>query len=164
MGSEPTIDELVRLRRVRDLIDREFDRPLTMAELAATAYMSPGHFHRRYRQAFDETPYQRIMLRRVERAKRLFRESGLSVTEVCMAVGSTSLGSFSARFTEIVGMSPTAYRVLDHSALDPLPDCEIVRWTRPVRSRNPGLQSEPGMAFGQERRSGPGTSGLASSP
>ncbi len=102
--AEPTsLAELAHLRRARDLIDREYARPLDVPSLARAALMSPSHFSRRFRAAFGETPYVYLMTRRIERAKALLRRGDLSVTDVCMSVGCTSLGSFSARFTELVG-------------------------------------------------------------
>jgi AraC-like DNA-binding protein len=118
------------LRRARDLMDREYARPLDVATLARTALMSTAHFSRQFRAAYGETPYAYLMTRRIERAKALLR-LGLSVTEVCMAVGCSSLGSFSARFTELVGETPTAYRARDHSALAGLPGCVAKDLTRP---------------------------------
>jgi len=125
--------ELVYLRRARDLIDRDYARPLDVPAMARTALMSPAHFSRRFRAAYGETPYSYLMTRRIERAKALLRRGELSVTDVCMAVGCTSLGSFSARFTELVGESPSAYRVRDHAALAPIPGCWAKVVTRPVR-------------------------------
>src|SRR5215470_13019106 len=113
--------DLARLRRARDLMDREYARPLDVAELARAALMSPGHFSRQFRATYGETPYAHLMTRRIERAKALLRRGDLSVTEVCMAVGCTSLGSFSARFTELVGETPTAYRARDHGGLASVP-------------------------------------------
>ena len=114
---------LGHLRRARDLIDREYARPLDVAALARAALMSTAHFSRRFRAAYGETPYGYLMTRRIERAKALLRGGDLRVTEVCLAVGCTSLGSFSARFTEVVGETPTAYRARDHSALAGVPGC-----------------------------------------
>jgi transcriptional regulator GlxA family with amidase domain len=128
--------DLARLRRVRDLMDREYASPLDVAELAHVALMSPGHFSRQFRAAFGETPYGYLMTRRIERAKSLLRIGGLSVTDVCMAVGCTSLGSFSARFTELVGETPTAYRGRDHGALAGVPGCVAKELTRPNRAPN----------------------------
>jgi AraC-like DNA-binding protein len=129
---------LAHLRRARDLIDREYARPLDVAALARAALMSTAHFSRRFRAAYGETPYAYLMTRRIERAKSLLRIGELSVTEVCLAVGCTSLGSFSARFTEIVGETPTAYRAHDHGALEGVPGCIAKDLTRPSRkpSRN----------------------------
>ncbi|TQL70381.1 AraC family transcriptional regulator [Nocardioides albertanoniae] len=126
-------EEIVRLRRVRDLIDREYAEPLDLQRLAGEAYMSVGHFQRRFKEAFGETPYSWLMTRRVERAMSLLRLGEQSVTEVCMAVGCTSLGSFSERFSELVGMSPSAYRRLDHADLAGIPGCISKQVTRPHR-------------------------------
>ncbi len=114
---------LARLRRARDLMDREYARPLDVAALARAALMSPAHFSRQFRAAYGETPYAYLMTRRIERAQALLRRGDLSVTEVCLEVGCTSLGSFSARFTELVGETPTAYRARDHSALAGVSGC-----------------------------------------
>ena len=108
------IADLVRLRKARDQMDREYAQPLDVPALARTALMSPGHFSRSFRAAFGETPYSYLMTRRIERAKALLRRGDLSVTEVCHRVGCTSLGSFSARFTELVGETPSAYRARAH--------------------------------------------------
>ena len=102
--------DLARLRRARDQMDREYASQLDVATLARTALMSPAHFSRQFRAAYGETPYGYLMTRRIERAKLLLRRGDLSVTDVCLAVGCTSLGSFSARFTQLVGETPTAYR------------------------------------------------------
>jgi AraC-like DNA-binding protein len=125
--------DLVHLRRARDLIDREYARPLDVPALARAALMSPSHFSRQFRSAFGETPYAYLMTRRIERAKALLRRGDLSVTEVCLAVGCTSLGSFSSRFTELVGQSPSAYRAADHSRAAAVPACLTMLRTRPVR-------------------------------
>ena len=125
--------DLAHLRRARDLMDREYARPLDVAELSRAALMSTAHFSRRFRAAYGETPYAYLMTRRIERAKALLRRGDLSVTEVCMEVGCTSLGSFSARFTELVGETPTAYRARDHSALASVPGCVAKDVTRPAR-------------------------------
>ena len=125
---------LAHLRRARDLMDREYSRPLDVAALARTALMSAGHFSRQFRATYGETPYTYLMTRRIERAKALLRAGDLSVTEVCMEVGCTSLGSFSARFTEMVGETPTAYRLRDHGALASVPGCVAKEITRPRRS------------------------------
>jgi transcriptional regulator GlxA family with amidase domain len=117
------------------MMDREYARPLDVAALARVALMSSGHFSRQFRAAFGETPYGYLMTRRIERAKALLRRGDLSVTEVCLAVGCTSLGSFSARFTEIVGESPSAYKARCHDAGAAIPACVARTWTRPVRSR-----------------------------
>jgi len=124
---------LAHVRRARDLMDREYARPLDVAALARAALMSTAHFSRQFRATYGETPYTYLMLRRIERAKALLRGGEMSVTEVCMAVGCASLGSFSARFTEVVGMTPTAYRADDHSALASVPGCIAKDVTRPKR-------------------------------
>jgi AraC-like DNA-binding protein len=126
---------LALLRRARDFMDREYARPLDVAELARVALMSPGHFQRQFRAAYGETPHAYLMTRRIERAKALLRRGDLSVTEVCLAVGCTSLGSFSARFTELVGQTPTAYRARDHAPLASVPGCVAKTLTRPTRRR-----------------------------
>ena len=125
--------DLARLRRARDLMDREYARPLDVAELARAALMSPAHFSRQFRAAYGETPYAYLMTRRIERAKALLRSDELSVTEVCLAVGCTSLGSFSARFTQVVGETPTAYRARNHADLVSVPGCIAKELTRPSR-------------------------------
>jgi AraC-like DNA-binding protein len=126
---------LAHLRRARDLMDREYARPLDVPALAKAALMSPAHFSRQFRAAFGETPYSYLMTRRIERAKALLRGGDLAVTEVCLAVGCTSLGSFSSRFTELVGESPTSYRARDHGAGAPVPACVAKVRTRPSRIR-----------------------------
>src|SRR4051794_41489753 len=107
--------DLAHLRRARDRMDRDYAQPLDVPAMARAALMSTAHFSRRFRAAYGETPYSYLMTRRIERAKALLRNGDLSVTEVCLEVGCTSLGSFSARFTELVGETPTAYRARDHS-------------------------------------------------
>jgi transcriptional regulator GlxA family with amidase domain len=124
--------DLAHLRRARDLMDREYAQPLDVPAMARAALMSPAHFSRRFRAAYGETPYAYLMTRRIERAKALLRQ-GMSVTETCMAVGCTSLGSFSSRFNEIVGMPPSQYRALDHTHLEVVPPCVSKVATRPRR-------------------------------
>lgn len=128
-------EELKHLRRARDLMDREYARPLDVPALARAAFMSPAHFSRQFRAAYGETPYSYLMTRRIERAKALLRRGDMSVTEVCMAVGCTSLGSFSARFTELVGETPSAYRARNHAELAAVPGCWAKLVTRPSRIR-----------------------------
>ncbi|MFF9843165.1 helix-turn-helix transcriptional regulator [Streptomyces sp. NPDC013740] len=128
------LEDLVRLRRAKDAMDRDYAEPLDVPALARVALMSPGHFSRSFRAAYGETPYSYLMTRRVERAKALLRRGDLSVTEVCFAVGCTSLGSFSSRFTELVGESPSAYRARDHESGAPIPACVAKVATRPVRT------------------------------
>jgi AraC-like DNA-binding protein len=127
--------ELVHLRRARDLMDREYARPLDVPAMARAAFMSPAHFSRQFRAAYGETPYSYLMTRRIERAKALLRRGDLSVTDVCMAVGCTSLGSFSSRFTELVGESPSAYRARNYADLATIPGCWAKHVTRPSRYR-----------------------------
>ena len=124
--------ELADLRRARDFIDRHHADPLDVPTMAEAARMSPSHFSRRFRETYSETPYSYLMTRRIERAQALLR-AGMSVTDTCMAVGCTSLGSFSSRFSEIVGMSPSDYRSLDHRALEAVPPCVAMRHLRPTR-------------------------------
>jgi transcriptional regulator GlxA family with amidase domain len=128
------LEDLVRLRRARDRMDREYAQPLDVPALARDALMSTGHFARSFRAAYGESPYSYLMTRRIERAKALLRRGDLSVTEVCLAVGCTSLGSFSARFTELVGESPSAYRARNHADGASIPACVARRLTRPVRN------------------------------
>jgi AraC-like DNA-binding protein len=125
--------KLVHLRRARDLIDREYAQALDVPAMARTALMSPAHFSRRFRATYGETPYSYLMTRRIERAKALLRQ-GMSVTDTCMAVGCTSLGSFSSRFTEIVGETPSRYRARDHSHHEVVPPCVSMVATRPRRT------------------------------
>jgi transcriptional regulator GlxA family with amidase domain len=127
------LDELRLLRRARDRMDREYAQPLDVAALARTALMSTAHFARRFREAYGETPYSYLMTRRIERAKALLRRGDMSVTDVCFEVGCTSLGSFSARFTEVVGDAPSAYRARDHGELQVVPGCQIMVLARPRR-------------------------------
>jgi transcriptional regulator GlxA family with amidase domain len=125
---------LAHLRRARDLMDRDYAQPLDVPAMARAALMSPAHFSRQFRAAYGETPYGYLMTRRIERAQALLRRGDLTVTEVCVAVGCTSLGSFSARFTEIVGEPPSAYRARDHSATADVPACESKLLSRPSRN------------------------------
>src|SRR6201992_3516265 len=138
--------DLARLRRARDLMDREYASPLDVASLARTALMSTAHFSRQFREAYGETPYAYLMTRRIERAQALLRIGEMTVTEVCLEVGCTSLGSFSARFTELVGETPTAYRARDHSALAKVSGCvakDATRPTRPTRARQARAAAAP---------------------
>jgi AraC-like DNA-binding protein len=134
------------LRRARDLMDREYASPLDVSALARAALMSPAHFSRQFRAAYGETPHAYLMTRRIERAKALLRLGELSVTDVCLAVGFSSLGSFSARFTELVGESPTAYRARDHGEFASLPGCVTRDITRPIRRRAGNASSRDGEA------------------
>jgi AraC-like DNA-binding protein len=128
------IRDLVRLRKAKDRVDREFDHPLDIPALARSAAMSTGHFSRSFKAAFGENPYSYLMTRRIERAKALLRRGDISVTDACFAVGATSLGSFSSRFTELVGESPSAYRARSHSAAAPIPACVMKVRTKPIRN------------------------------
>src|SRR5580704_8235499 len=144
MVTPEELANLAHLRRARDLMDREYARPLDVAELARTALMSTAHFSRQFREAYGETPYAYLMTRRIERAQALLRRGDLTVTEVCIAVGCSSLGSFSSRFTQLVGETPTAYRARDHRALASVPGCIAKDLTRP--SREPSRIGEaPGV-------------------
>jgi AraC-like DNA-binding protein len=133
------IETLAYLRRARDLIDRDYAKPLDVPTMAARALMSPAHFSRRFRAAYGETPYSYLMTRRIERAMALLRD-GTSVTDACMAVGCTSLGSFSSRFAEIVGESPSAYRSREHRAVNAMPACIAKAHTRPVRNASSRIE------------------------
>ncbi len=137
------LDDLVRLRRARDQMDRDYAKPLDVPALARTALMSPGHFSRSFRAAFGETPYSHLMTRRVERAKALLRRGDMSVTDVCFAVGYTSLGSFSSRFTELVGESPSAYQERSHDEATAIPACVAKIYTRPVRNGEATATASP---------------------
>jgi AraC-like DNA-binding protein len=126
------LENLAHLRRARDLIDREYASPLDVPAMASRAFMSPAHFSRQFRAAYGETPYAYLMTRRIERAMALLRE-GVSVTDACMRVGCTSLGSFSSSFTEIVGETPTSYRSHEHEAVKAMLPRVAMENTRPVR-------------------------------
>ncbi|MFA7249213.1 MAG: helix-turn-helix transcriptional regulator [Dehalococcoidia bacterium] len=147
------IDELRRLRRARDRMDREYAQPLDVPALARTALMSPAHFSRRFREAYSETPYYYLMTRRIERAKALLRRDDLRVTDACFEVGCTSLGSFSARFTELVGESPSAYRARNHDELRAVPACQAMVLTRPRRGARRGRAQE--SSFGEASAAAP---------
>jgi AraC-like DNA-binding protein len=127
--------ELALLRRVRDRIDREYAQPLDVEALARGVNMSGGHLSRQFRLAYGESPSSYLMTRRIERAMALLRRGDLSVTEVCFAVGCSSLGTFSTRFTELVGMPPSVYRREAASATVGMPPCVAKQVTRPVRNR-----------------------------
>ena len=127
--------ELARLRRVRDRIDREYAQPLDVEALARGAHMSAGHFSRKFRLAFGESPYSYLMTRRIERAMALLQRGNVTVTEVCFAVGCSSLGTFSTRFTELVGVPPSAYRRRSAGATAGMPPCVAKQVTRPIRNR-----------------------------
>jgi AraC-like DNA-binding protein len=135
--------DLARLRRVRDRIDREYAQPLDVEALARGAHMSAGHLSREFRLAYGESPYGYLMTRRIERAKALLRRGDQSVTEVCFAVGCSSLGSFSSRFTELVGETPSAYRARNHDAGSVIPACVAKVYTRPVRNGEASTPAGP---------------------
>ncbi len=124
-------------------MDRDYAKPLDVPALAKVALMSPGHFSRSFRAAFGETPYSYLMTRRIERAMALLRQGDLSVTDVCFAVGATSLGSFSTRFTELVGETPSAYRARDHYGSASIPACIAKLYLRPVRNREAVTAAPP---------------------
>jgi AraC-like DNA-binding protein len=133
------LENLAHLRRARDLIDREYAKPLDVPTMAQRALMSPAHFSRRFRAAYGETPYTYLMTRRIERAMALLR-AGVSVTDACMEVGCTSLGSFSSRFAEVVGETATAYRRREHSAVKAMPTCVAKTSTRPARNASSRIE------------------------
>jgi AraC-like DNA-binding protein len=129
------LSDLARLRRVRDRIDREYQRPLDVEALARDAHMSAGHLSRQFKLAYGESPYSYLMTRRIERAMALLRRGDLSVTEVCFEVGCASLGTFSTRFTELVGMPPSAYLRHETGAMAGMPPCVAKQVTKPIRNR-----------------------------
>ncbi|MEV6137352.1 helix-turn-helix transcriptional regulator [Nocardia sp. NPDC051990] len=134
-AAEDNLRDLARLRHVRDRIDREYAQPLDVEALARDAHMSAGHLSRQFKAAYGESPYSYLMTRRIERAMSLLRRGDLSVTEVCFAVGCQSLGTFSTRFTELVGIPPSTYREqAEHAPVD-LPTLVVKRVTRPIRNR-----------------------------
>ena len=137
--------DLVRLRRVRDRMDREYARPLDVEALARDAHMSPGHFSRAFRRAYGESPYSYLMTRRIERAMALLRKGDLSVTEICFAVGCSSLGTFSTRFTELVGVPPSVYRREAAGEMAGMSPCVAKQVSRPVRNRE-ARAPEPHLA------------------
>jgi len=137
--------DLARLRRVRDRIDREYAQPLDVEALAHGVHMSAGHLSRQFKLAFGESPYSYLMTRRIERAMAMLRRGDLSVTDVCFAVGCASLGTFSTRFTELVGVPPSVYRRDAAGATAGMPSCVARQVTRPVRNRE-ALAPEPDLA------------------
>ncbi|HEX7079521.1 MAG TPA: helix-turn-helix transcriptional regulator [Gammaproteobacteria bacterium] len=133
--------DLVRLRRVRDRIDREYAHPLDVEALARGVNMSAGHLSRQFRRAYGESPYSYLMTRRIERAMALLRRGDVSVTDACFAVGCSSLGTFSTRFTELVGVPPSVYRRRAADAMAGMPSCIAKQVTRPIRNREaPALE------------------------
>ena len=147
MTSKPTqaqrLRELVRLRQVRDRIDREYEQPLDVEALARGAHMSAGHLSRQFREAYGESPYAYLMTRRIERAMALLRGGDVTVTEACFAVGCSSLGTFSTRFTELVGTPPSEYRRQQASATVGMPSCVAKQVTRPIRNREAPAAEPP---------------------
>jgi AraC-like DNA-binding protein len=145
--SKPTpaqhLHDLAQLRRVRDRIDREYAQPLDVEALARGVNMSAGHLSRQFRLAYGEPPYAYLMTRRIERAMALLRRGDLIVTEVCFEVGCSSLGTFSTRFTELVGMPPSAYRSQQASATAGMPSCVAKQVTRPIRNREAPITDPP---------------------
>jgi transcriptional regulator GlxA family with amidase domain len=143
------LEDLVRLRRARDLMDRDYAKPLDVPALARTAFLSPGHFSRSFRAAFGETPYSYLMTRRIERAKGLLRRGDLTVTEVCFAVGCTSLGSFSSRFTDWSARArgQSASRARRHDEGAAIPACVAKIHTRPVRNGEANPAPAPRARF-----------------
>ena len=134
------LESLAYLRRARDLIDREYAKPLDVPTMARRALMSPAHFSRRFRAAYGETPYSYLMTRRIERAMALLR-AGVSVTDACMAVDCSSLGSVSSRFAEIVGETPRVYRSHEHHAVKAMPACVAKTHPRPVRNARRSMEN-----------------------
>jgi AraC-like DNA-binding protein len=134
-ASAQHLRDLALLRRVRDRIDREYAQPLDVEELARGAHMSAGHFSREFRLAYGESPYGYLMTRRIERAMALLRRGDLNVTEVCFEVGCSSLGTFSSRFTELVGMPPSSYRRDAAGATAGMAPCVAKQVTKPIRNR-----------------------------
>ena len=144
-ASEERLRDLARLRRVRDRIDREYASPLDVEALARGVGMSAGHLSRQFKQAYGESPYAYLMTRRVERAMALLRRGDVRVTEVCLTVGWSSLGTFSTRFTELVGVPPSTYRRQAAGGVTGIPPCVEKQVTRPIRNRE-ARAPEPHLA------------------
>jgi AraC-like DNA-binding protein len=144
-AAEQHLRDLALLRRVRDRIDREYAQPLDVEALARGVNVSAGHLSRQFRIAYGESPYSYLMTRRIERAMALLRRGNLSVTEVCFEVGCASLGTFSTRFTELVGMPPSTYKREAARATAGMPPCVAKQVTRPIRNREASV-SEPQLA------------------
>jgi transcriptional regulator GlxA family with amidase domain len=143
---EQRLKDLARLRRVRDRMDREYAQPLNVEALARGVHMSAGHLSREFRRAYGESPYAYLMTRRIERAMALLRTGDLTVTEVCIAVGCSSLGTFSTRFTELVGMPPSTYRDRAANATVGLPSCVAKQVSRPTRNKHVRNEEAPSLA------------------
>jgi AraC-like DNA-binding protein len=133
--ADQRLGDLAWLRRARDRIDREYAQPLDVEAIARGVHMSAGHFSRQFKLAYGESPYSYLMTRRIERAMALLRQGDLSVTEVCFAVGCSSLGTFSTRFTELVGVPPSVYRRRETGEMAGIPPCVAKQVTRPIRNR-----------------------------
>jgi AraC-like DNA-binding protein len=143
---EHRLRDLARLRRVRDRIDRDYAQPLDVEALARSVHMSAGHLSREFKRAYGESPYSYLMTRRIERAMALLRCGDLSVTDVCFAVGCSSLGTFSTRFTELVGMPPSAYRrEAAARGAGGMPPCLVKQVSRPIRNRE-APRTDPDLA------------------
>jgi AraC-like DNA-binding protein len=134
-GEAQRLRDLKLLRNVKDRMDRDYAQPLDVEALARGVHMSAGHLSREFKKAYGESPYSYLMTRRIERAMTLLRRGDLSVTDVCFEVGCSSLGTFSTRFTELVGVSPSVYRKRERGELDGVPSCESKKVTRPIRNR-----------------------------
>jgi AraC-like DNA-binding protein len=141
--TETRLNDLAWLRRVRDRIDREYAEPLNVEALARGVNMSAGHLSRQFRLAYGESPYSYLMTRRIERAMALLRRGDLSVTDVCFAVGCSSLGTFSTRFTELVGVPPSVYRRTEAKATVGMPPCVAKQVTRPIRNQEAPVPTHP---------------------
>ena len=139
-GKPQHLDDLARMRRVRDRIDRDYAEPLDVEALAHDAHVSAGHLTRQFKAAYGESPYSYLMTRRIERAMSLLRMGDRSVTEICYEVGCSSLGTFSTRFTELVGVPPSVYRQ-DAVATLGMPSCVAKQVTRPIRNREAAVLS-----------------------
>jgi len=143
VGDAQRLRDLALLRQVRDRIDREYDQPLDVEALARGVNMSAGHLSRQFRAAYGEPPYSYLMTRRIERAMALLRRGDVSVTDACFTVGCSSLGTFSTRFTELVGMPPSVYKREADAGSSGLPSCVEKQVTRPVRNREAPVDGSP---------------------
>ena len=140
---DPRLRDLALLRQVRDRIDRDYAQPLDVEALARGVHLSAGHLSREFRRAYGESPYSYLMTRRIERAMTLLRRGELSVTDVCFEVGFSSLGTFSTRFTELVGVPPSQYRREAADTVTGIPPCMAKRVTRPIRNREAAEAASP---------------------